>query len=56
MNSETNDRSYEGSRELKVTFIESSHVNATGVGAEGIEELEHPMQPLQYRDCTDCLP
>jgi hypothetical protein len=56
MNSEKNDRFYEGPRGLKAGFIESSHVNATGVGAEGIEELEHPMQPLQYRDCTDCLP
>jgi hypothetical protein len=40
MNSETNDKSHEGSRELKVAFIESSHVNATGVGAEGIEESD----------------
>jgi hypothetical protein len=54
MNSEKNDRSYEGPRGLKASFIESSHVIATGLGAEGIEESKHPIQPLQYRDYTDC--
>ena len=48
MNSEKNDRSYEGPRGLKASFIESSHVIATGLGAEGIEESEiAPTAPIK---------